>query len=263
MPRSLRQFCAIWFLLIPFLAGPSCGGNKGIEAGNPSVAGQKLRVIPREGSEVYLVRFDSGSEATVTQIQVNILSLIKRAQARVSTVLDEVTVPYSVTDGLLRLDAAFSNGLQITIEAALDAEGTFTSVVLEVDGMTVVADFDQEMTLNGCDSGTQNPGMQLVEGYCSRLVECNANTTCTVCREGMLASADADQAGSFGADGLTLQEMVDAVESGTLVAEGSNLALCLSDMAALSCDELTTDYEEVEEAIPGEENDDEGCPAVF
>lgn len=106
------------------IAGCNTRPNPGIEAGNPNVSVKSMRVLPKNGDEIYVVILLDDSTAVVSQIQDGVEP----------TLLDEVTVPYNLERNVLSLQATFANERAIDLTASFSESGDAISGVLKVDG---------------------------------------------------------------------------------------------------------------------------------
>lgn len=226
MKKSLFIICSV----VAFFGFASCNTEpqQGVVLGNPNIVGKAVRIVPSAEVDVYLADLKSETTAEVSRIQVN--------DAAFSTVLESVTAPYTLSSGSLSMTASFSNGRTIEATATVTEASQLQGTQLKEDGSVTSAVFDLQQSAASCRTGEDNFAIIEGEDLCSRVVNvCHAQITCSECRTNLLATP------LFVIDGtpLSLQQVADRLDAGTITKDEAFTNSCLGEIAAMDCESLS------------------------
>ncbi len=169
-----------------------------------------------------------------------------------------------------------SNAVVFNISALTASD--VVSIIVATDTSTrsvyasTVGSATREREAINCAS-TTNAAIQLVCGVCERITSCNEELTMSSCIAGIISDDQVQLDDEFGVpvleNSISMEAVVEGVESSTYVASTTYLDQCLNDLNALSCSEVDLGYssadpenfDNVENFIPGE--DETSCGLVF
>lgn len=235
LTKTLAKILAPLFLLALLalaITPMGCSSNPGIEVGNPTpgspddLAGLEVTVDPESDEEPALYRVSVLSD---TQAQI-----IKFGDVTESLTVDIL----NAQPGSFTVQATFADGRVVVIEITF-TNSTVTSAILSIDGITIPSSFAVSGGPANCSTGTTNASLLVLEAICNQVTSCTS-ITCEDCQTNMLAENDlANELGLpefFG----TFQEIADAVDDGTIVANPLVLDQCVTDIGNTTCTDLDT-----------------------
>jgi len=251
-------------MLVDLLFIAACSG-KGVEVTNPdldlvtSLQTKVIRVVPSSGTDTYLVRVLDSSSAQVGKVDQN------------NVILDMVTAPVSVSNNRLEISVTIS-GMQVRIVIIGDGNGNITGIELYINNSSVDISYESEQPAttdatesegspntisDGSDpdggSGTfgtpeTNAAIHLLDTTCNLIMDCFREALDRGYIEGcynqlLYCTNIADNFGVPAAEGtLTMNLVINRVDSGVDVADETNLTSCINALNAMTCADVRVGY---------------------
>lgn len=232
--KFVLSVCALFAILA------ACSSHPGVSIGNHKLEGSAVRIVPESGNEAYLVAIVDQETATISRFQVEEGSalrivMVSPESKRITNLLQEITIPYGTSEGLIEMEATFNDDRNIRVILLLEGEEDISLAILEIDSVVVTSAFDLQDTPSGCDSGESNAALRIVDAACTELIACQARLTCSGCREiarNFTIGADPSES--------TLGQLSQGIDDGTVSFDSTLLDQCLGAIGGLSCQDVSS-----------------------
>jgi hypothetical protein len=214
------------FFLVTGFAG--CGPSGGIEVGNPDFKRKTVTLNPEGGTVSYAIQIIDDSTAAVSQI---------KAEG-----FETVSASYAQNGAQIILSVVFSDGTQLSVSLAFDADGNLSAVSLTLNGQATPTGFQQgEDGTSGEGNGSVNAALLLSGALCERVVACNTSFLQEDCEANVEAVPGLGH--EFGdPQNQTLAESAAGIESGEVSVAEEALQECLAGIEIVTCQAVQKDF---------------------